>query len=238
MALPSTLFTPMISDASLKAFAGLAPFTEGDVVVATGPETFAKVAKGTAGQVFRRNMAGDGYEFATVATGASAWTDLGTFDGTGLSSVALASLSGYRRLRIGGWLKPTDDAVGLILRTSTDNGSSFDAGASDYGWGRLRITGATPDASEDADDTLFPISWLTVGNDGQEAIRFEILIDQFNQATHCWIHSNADLLSPSTVFNSVRTYGRRLSTTARNAVQLRFASGTIAAGKVTFEGMA
>jgi len=237
MALPSRLSTPMISDASLKALAGLAPFVAGDLIYATGADTLVKLPKGTAGQALKMNAGATAPEWQTFA-GASAWTDLGTIDGTGLSSVSLANLSAYRRLRCSGWLKPTDDAVGLILRTSTDNGSNFDAGASDYGWGRMRVTGATVDAAADADDASFPISWLTVGNAGQEAIRFEILIDQFNQATHCWIHSNADLLSPSTVLNSVRSYGRRLSTTARNAAQLRFSSGTIAGGKVTFEVMA
>lgn len=236
MALPSRLATPMISDASLKAIAGLAPFAEGDILVATGPNAFAKVAKGTAGQVLRRNLAGDGYEFVSIAAGG--WVTIASDTLSDVASWSKTDLSAYRKLRITGFIRCATDGAYTRLRTSTDNGSSYDAGATDYRRQHLRGVSTTADAFLDADDDSIAFSFVSIGNTTtEEGVQFEILIDQFNQTTRTWVMARANVTNTSGAINIVETAGHRLADTACNALQIDMSSGNISFGQILLEGL-
>lgn len=237
MALPSRLSTPMISDASLKAIAALAPFAEGDMLAFDAAGAPIKIAAGTAGQVLRRNLAGNGYDFTSIATGG--WVTIASDTLSNVASWANTGLSAYRKLRITGFIRCATDNAYTRLRTSTNNGSSYDAGGTDYRRQHLRGTGAaTPDALLAAADDSIPFSLVGVGNvTTEEGVQFEILIDQFNQTTRTWVMSRAHATDTAGAIHIVEMSGHRLSDTACNALQITMSSGNISFGQILLEGL-
>jgi hypothetical protein len=169
---------------------------------------------------------------------AGSWVHIGSASPSAVAAVGFTNLSAYRMLRLTGFLQPAADAVDLYLRTDSDNGASYDAGASDYAWNWVRGSVSTTLAGEDTADASIPVNTSgSIGNAANEGITFEVLITQFNSSSHAWVLVTTHLLNSTGVGVTAALGGRRLSTTARNAIQLAFSSGNIASGLVTLEGV-
>lgn len=143
-------------------------------------------------------------------------------------------------LRIMG-LKPSADAI-LYLRTSTDNGATFDAGASDYEWGVVGAagTGRTVVASSG------PKAFLRISP--QNNIRFEaeksgaqMQIDFTRDGPSGYLFFNWRGVASNSEFNDgvgvFHGAGRRLSATSINAIRLLFSTGNIAVGTFRLYGV-
>lgn len=154
--------------------------------------------------------------------------------------------STYRSYLLRGWLLPATDQVLLFIRGSTNAGSSWLSGGTDYGWinsGNNFSTGPTYYVNGDDADSEMEI-WLSattflIGNASTEGISFQIEIEA---------PSSASLYKR---FNGKYSYGRadggemggRFSGTIRtataiNGFQFYFNTGNIAAGDVTLWGLA
>lgn len=178
------------------------------------------------------------YQFAAaVPARTQAWELISTQAPSAVATLNFTGLSSYRRLRLTGLLVPATNAVGLFLRTSTDNGSSYDAGASAYAWQLDRGTGSTSSATNSASATEAVISVTNVGNGAANGVSFEMILEQFNQTDYCWITGRSSVRNISDDFYTGTVFAQRLATTARNAVRLLFGSGNIASGFVTLEGI-
>lgn len=153
-----------------------------------------------------------------------------------VASKAFANLSAYRALRITGYLIPVNDAVNLFLRTSTNNGSSFDAGGSDYVYQQVEAAGATLTGLQTASDAI-QLNRASVGNQTSEGIGFNLNIEQFNSNTYGQFNGLINNYSAAGTFTPLTLYAARLSQTPRDAIQFRFASGNIAGGNITVEGL-
>ncbi len=161
----------------------------------------------------------------TTIAGAASWTATG--------------LSAYRVLRISGYVRPATDAVTVGLRTSTNNGSSFDAGAGDYFTQTVTGVSTGLNAVSSVSTSLF-LSGTTIGNAtgaSEEGLSFDIVLHQFNQASRMFSDGKSFGLSDAAAGVVTSFGGIRLSSTARNAIQIIFASGNIAAGNVLLEGI-
>jgi len=150
--------------------------------------------------------------------------------------------SSYRTYVLSGWLRPATDDVNLFLRTDSNGGASFDAGASDYGtvWQTLAATN-----SSSTDGTIGQIyiafngtGLNSIGNDAGYAIQFHIRFTLGSANEFPYFISEA-IYSMATSDNRparVDSGGTRNSAEAINAVQLLFDSGNVAAGDVTLYG--
>lgn len=175
---------------------------------------------------------------ATVPVRSQLWEHIST---TTISSAAdwkQADLSAYRRLRVSGYVIGATDGVALSMRTSTNNGSTYDGGASDYTFHRIYGTGTTAAADGSTGATSVNIGLSGgVGNDTGEGCHFTIEAFEFNRAAF-----GRFIVSTST-FNTTGAYvvgttgALRVQATARDAMALFFSSGNIASGYVTIEGI-
>ncbi|MCV3239683.1 hypothetical protein [Mesorhizobium sp. ZC-5] len=192
----------------------------------------------TIGGIFSGTVQTNWTRSSTVVGGrVDRWEHVATFTPSAAASVSVTGLSAYRRLRVTGFLVPATDAQDLYLRTDTNNGASYDAGASDYSYQHVRGVTTTAAAINSAGTTRIVVSPTTVGNAAEEGINFEFTIDNFNQATRCFVNGRSFMLN-DTGTTAVSTWGgQRLDATARDAFQLLFASGNIASGQVYVEGL-
>lgn len=174
----------------------------------------------------------DGSNFFTVFK-PCIWEPIGDFAPSAVSALNVTDLSAYRRLWIHGHLYPSTTA-GIFIRTSTNNGSSYDSGASDYAYQTLSALGTTV-ATVANTATAFSISGTTgIITGADNGVQFDVYIDNFNKASQgkfkaaCGAVTSGDLVTEQ--------HGRRAQATARNAFSMFPGSGTMT-GFVTVEGI-
>lgn len=139
-----------------------------------------------------------------------------------------------------GEIIPATDAVDLLLRTSSNNGSSWDSGASDYVYSTRRDSAAAAEGVVESTGAngLAIISGSTLGNAANEnasgIIRLMNPLFTGGYKTIFWdcgyYAANA---SPTWLIGG----GARASATAMNAVQLLASSGNITSGWARLYGI-
>lgn len=162
----------------------------------------------------------------------SKWELIGDYTVSAAASLAVTNLSAFRKLRISGKLI-TSAATTLNMRTSTNNGSSYDSGASDYAYQLSYTTGATQTSSGSTSSSVMFAA--PSNNDVGGAITFEQTIEGFNKAEVMGMRGTAAFIIAG-VFGLGAVAGQRNIATAKNAFQLFPGTGTIT-GSVTVEGV-
>lgn len=180
-----------------------------------------------------------GYLRATTPPPLPGWEDVGIFNPSAQGSLDITGLSAYSMLRVEGYLVPTTDATQLGLRTSTNNGSSFDGGASDYSWTGHFSNGSSVATSTDADDTWISLSVgnANIGNVTTEGVHLDLLMTRFNASNHMILSGVVTVIRDNGSVMPMQVGGKRLSTSARDAFQFRFNTGNIAIGKISVRGL-
>ena len=210
-------------------------YAQGDVIYYDG-SNLTNLGPGTSGQFLKTNGAGANPAWAD----AGLWTEI---DNTTIASAqadyTLTGLSAYAALRVHiRHILPATDNVNLFLRTSTDNGASYDSGAADYGW--FNDGGRTGDGNasegDDSDNDIKLHGTNTVGNAAAEGASCTIDLMNFNQTEYLMAQWQTGLRNISGAFGCWNGHGRRLSTTARDAFQIRFSSGNIAEARIIVDG--
>jgi hypothetical protein len=159
----------------------------------------------------------------------------GTVSGAGALDLVLTSYTAYRAIKVVlNGFRPATDAVQLLMRFSTDGGSTYDAGAGNYG--ASATTGSLYSAGTAA--AIFLTS--AVGNASSEGVAVEVTIHNqtstafFTQST--WLGSYMDSSGTSTniaIFGS----GARLAAQDTDAVRFLFSSGNITSGNYAVYGL-
>ena len=132
---------------------------------------------------------------------------------------------------------PATDNVQLYFRTSTDGGSTFDSGASNYRYAYQGYNDAAAAVTgSSAGATFIPITHSDVGSATDEFVSGEVNI--YNPAATAQTAMIFDTLMVNTgsytyVIDGV---GRRLSAADVDAIQFLFSSGNIASGTFKLYG--
>ena len=141
-------------------------------------------------------------------------------------------------------LRPATDSVALLLRTSTDNGSSFDSGASDYHYVTDAKNTILNDLGVEAEgDTAINLTAtggsLGIGNGASESISCTIeLIDPLETTFRKAAEFKGHYISAAGKYVTFAGVGARAGTSADvDAVQILFDSGNIASGEIRVYGM-
>lgn len=134
---------------------------------------------------------------------------------------------------------PATDNVVFWLRTSTNGGSSFDAGASDYAWSNFIHTEAAVTAvtGDTADNEIQLTGNSTVGNSTNEHVSGEITIVSPSEAKCCTVLSHLYGVNLTPTQYSALGTGRRETTADVDAIRFMFSSGNIASGKFYLYGL-
>src|SRR5690606_10145069 len=129
----------------------------------------------------------------------------------------------------------------LYLRTSTDNGSNFDAGASDYRWATydfdMSNTGSMGGIASSADSEIHICN--SNGNATDQTLDFTIDIYNPSSSTMKFFDFHGVASHSASPFPRVlkRGSGARLSTTAVNAIRFLFATSNIVSGTFKVYGL-
>lgn len=146
------------------------------------------------------------------------------------ASVDFTNLAAFRWLRLYVDAMPVTDGVSAIIRTSTNNGGAFDAGATDYNDGNTSFRGGVTTSQNTNTTAMFLSNTTTIGNATGEGFNSEILFMNFNQALFCRMQYVSGWLDTGGVPIGGSGSGYRLQATARDAFQFRFGAGNIAVG--------
>ena len=131
-------------------------------------------------------------------------------------------------------VKPSNDSVSFYMRTSTDNGSSYDSGASDYNWVyNNSSSGGSTTATGDETDSEIAIFDGNIGNAAGEEVSGIIRLfnpgDSSNQTRVVWEIYCQNTASTST---HVSGGGQRATAADVDAFQLFFSAGNVDSGVI------
>ncbi|WP_419911905.1 hypothetical protein [Hoeflea sp.] len=164
-----------------------------------------------------------------------------TLTASNSSNVAFTNLpDNYAAFKVFGRLiRPAKNAVDFQLRSSTDNGSSWDSGSADYrgasaGYATNSTQNLVTSSGRSSCDLMESIS-----NGSSDKASFELTILQARDAafTHFAIHVNYERYGGYSDHFQVGTW-TRTEEAAINAIQFFCSSGNIAAGEFRLYGIA
>lgn len=188
-----------------------------------------------------RLVVGDGSGQQIFYPGASGLTLIQTQTVSGVASVAFTGLSStysHYILKMAN-VVPATDATDLWIRTSSNNGSAYDAGASDYAWTRTGNTDAAVTAGAGGDVADAQIS-IAIGLDNAATASLGGTVELFEPASSARykkIFAEVSYDRDASTIAMFVTGGKRISATAVNAFQVLMSSGNIS-GTFTLYGVA
>lgn len=162
---------------------------------------------------------------------------------TASSSAALDFVltGGYKEYVIKFWdLRPATDNSNLWVRTSTNGGSSFDAGSTDYR-GVYGVLGEGSSAltvlNDGAGAAQIAIA-QNIGNDvGEMGASGEVRLFIPSEAASCLIRSDTTCLVTNSTQQSIFSYARRAASADVDAVRLLMSTGNISTGFAQLYGV-
>jgi len=195
--------------------------------------------------------AGDALKFlrgdATWARpGATLLTSGSVSGGSAQQDFVLTSYTAYRGLifELINWIPATDD-VDLYMRVSTNAGSSYDAGATDYRYGGIsNFSNATNLTFGSAGTTQMMLAGSTsatshIGNGSSEGINAQVmLMDQTNTAIKPKVWCDAVFYGAADFCARSSSSGHRNAAQDTDAVRFFFSSGNITSGTYAIYGLA
>ena len=169
-------------------------------------------------------------DWALLAT-ATASADA-TVDFTGLSSTYAAYMVIYAHVA------PATDAVLLNLRTSTDGGATYDAGASDYSWVSF-VTSTAPATGQivDGADAQITIGANSLGNAANETNSGCVWLFNLSSANYGTVYYESSGRDSLGRLVGVYGTGQRLSAANVDAIRFMFSSGDITSGEFRLYGL-
>jgi len=172
------------------------------------------------------------------AAGGLVYLTSGTVSNAATLDIVLTSYTAYRGIVImlSSLVAVTDNTT-LLMRFSTNGGSSYDAGASDYGWAYNRTGNGTntPGGSETA--TSINVAGNVGNAQSTDGVNMTITLqDPFNTA----LHTKASFIGATSDINSTfgAYYGGGQRNTAQDTDAVRFlmSSGNISSGSYAVYG--
>ena len=208
---------------------GTAATGSGGLARATSP-TFVTPALGTPSSGALTSCTGFDVELLATATPSAAATV--DFTLTGWTNSAYI---GY--LVVFTNIVPATDAVQLWLRTSTDGGATYDAGASDYRFARNIVTDGAVQSGSGSTGATSIIMVSTVGSSANEQVSGWVRIARPSSASFAQVQFEASNYTSVPDFRHVSGGGARVAAADVDAIQFLMSSGNIASGEFRLYGI-
>jgi hypothetical protein len=138
---------------------------------------------------------------------------------------------------------PATNNVAFALRTSSNGGSSYDAGGSDYGWTAVRVTTDAQDRRSDSNNSQITLADNDVNNGlsnvAGESLAGKVVLHNPHAATFTKVTWDAGYFSDSTSTFMARVsgFGARLASADVDAIRFFTSSGNIASGSFRLYGI-
>jgi len=186
----------------------------------------------TGGTVDGDTMRSDGkrlaWEFiATADVSSAATVDVTQFDATKYDAYEFVIMN----------LIPANDNAVLYMRTSSNGGSSYDSGASDYAYGAWQVSGAGGTAIGDTADSEIHITSLLGSDAGEDGTSATVRVIGPHLAKKTQMHWSGGQFRSDGIFYSTTGAGARLSSADVDAVRFFMSSGNIESGTITMYGL-
>jgi len=235
--------TAKINDDAV-TLAKMASGTDGNIISYDASGNPVAIATGTSGHFLKSQGAGAQPVFAADNKGAMTFintTDISSAATYAFTATAAASYDGYG-LFLQNIIPVTDD-VRMWFRTSTDSGSSYDDGASDYDWNTHNYGSYQNDVADNQIELVGDAgsSPYQVGSDTNEnGVSGWIWVwgphlTAYTMITYHLAMRPAHAGYPLILNDGV---GSRLSAADVDAFQILFSSGSIESGTITVYGLA
>jgi hypothetical protein len=208
-------------------------YTTGDILYASGANTLSKLAIGSSTQVLTVTggvpvwaaASGGGGNFVFISS--TTISSDATVEFTGLSS----TYSAY--FFVLDAVAPASDNVLPWLRVSTDNGSTWKSGASDYAFD----TRDQSNIGTSAANSEIRLSPNGQGNASNETLNGHVYVINPSNTQYTNIIGSIYMMNNGGDNFYAITGGKYLSTTAVDGVQFLFESGNLASGKISMYGI-
>ncbi len=219
---------------------------QGSILVGDGTTDPIALPVGTDDQVLTADQSEpSGLKWATSAAAGGAWDFISTATASASATISFTGLnSTYFMYRIFiDNLAPASDSVRFYISTSSDNGSSYDAGSSDYAWGVLYLRSQTsPNLADDGDQTDSVIQMSDTdgaawGNATNEVSFLEVSIFNPSQTQYTTMMIKGKYTADDGDIVQINGIGTRLSAADVDAIQFAFSSGNIATGTFKLYGL-
>ncbi len=214
-------------------------FAAGDILYHNGTN-FVKLAKGAAGQALVQNSALTAPEWGNVG-------GLQFISSIDLASDATADFTGFDSSKYDSYtfvlqnVRPATNTATLYVRTSSDGGSTYDSGSSDYDGMRAYYPHTTSPAwtlaGNSAGDPQFTLS-LGVGNGAGEdgfSGTLNVIGPHLARRTHLHCEGSWENSAGTTYFG--RAHCTRESSADVDALRFLFSTGNLSSGTITMYGM-
>ena len=133
---------------------------------------------------------------------------------------------------------PATDGVYPMLRLSDDNGATYEADASDYGWqANSGYTSSIEASGADTKITLFGAATNTIGNATGERVSGQLTIDGAFDSTPTMIGFKGGGLGTDGIIRLTNSVGMLIAAVATQAIRFMFSSGNIASGTFVLYGL-
>jgi hypothetical protein len=198
---------------------------QGDILYFDGTN-FVRLAPGTSGQHLRTNgAAAPTWEYPGLTLLAT-----GSVSNAATMPVLLTGFGGFRALKIllSGVL-PATDGTNLLMRSSSNGGSSYDSGAGNYNWVLLeQFSGGGSNQGNSTGDTQISLTENGIGNASSEGITGWVeVIGHASASLFTKFRHNMSFLTTAAATLPVDGGGTRLTAADVDAVEFRMASGNI-----------
>lgn len=127
---------------------------------------------------------------------------------------------------------PATDGDQLMMYTSTNGGSSYDTGASDYSWTYVGHDGTTTNSADQTSDLIPVNGYFLTGNVAGEGASGNVILYTPSAAAPCRIRFEYSVISSSTLNKLFTGFGhaQRLASADVDAIKFAFFTGNIASG--------
>lgn len=212
---------------------------DGELLIgqATGRPAGATLTAGSANVTIT-----NGANSITLATvdSSSQWVKISSATASSSSSIDFTGLSStyeaYKVIISG--LTSSSNRDTLYFRTSTDNGSSYDSGGSDYQWGYLETSTSSNSAKTDTSDSEIHLTDNEHGDQSNETADLEVTIYDPSATTFTKINWSCMMTDDSSATR--RAYnggGYRESAADVDAIRFIMSTGNIATGEFILYGI-
>ena len=175
--------------------AKMASGTDGVIITYDASGNPVHVGPGTDGQVLTSTGAGSPPAFENAA-GGGAWTTITTTDVSAVSEIVFTGFAAGTYSHYQFWIQDIaiDATTNLRMRTSSDGGSSYDTGASDYQWVHGRVRGGSTDQGWDETDENIEVAgdgnvydWDTDNNSFFSAVMNVFSPEDTRETSFTWV---------------------------------------------------
>jgi hypothetical protein len=192
-------------------------------------------ADGTAGQLLKTDGSG---VLSFVAGGSGALTFITSATASASATLDFTGLSNYSYiLFVLNDIVPATDNTRLTIRTSTDNGSTYDSAATDYKYAVQGIlSSATTSNIASTGDAEYEIC-SGVGNAANESVSGDVKLFNPTGTSYGKIHSRVVSIGATGEPGAFTGVGLRVTGADVDAIRFLFLSGNIASGSIYVYGL-